>query len=251
MNKSHRRFSAFTLIELLVVIAIIAILAALLLPALARAKEKANKAQCMSNLKQNMLALIMWVNDNEANNLPWQVPVAQGGTKAAGKAGDPYREWRTVAAQLSSPKTFACPSDKRVKIAQSFTTKQDGGFYNPSYQNNSISYWVGLDAGLVYVNGNPVGKFENAQQHIVTGDSNLRVQSPSVNCSSGVNNAAQLDPKAAAPVLQWTNAIHGLVGNLAQADGSVHSVPKGELIRLMSKGDDNGSVHVIMAKPSN
>lgn len=69
---AQKNASAFTLIELLVVIAIIAILAALLLPALSKAKAKAKAVQCISNMKQVLLADRMYTDDNSGFVVPYR-----------------------------------------------------------------------------------------------------------------------------------------------------------------------------------
>ena len=202
MKSTSRHFTqtGFTFVALLVILAVLALLAAMLLPALAAAKNKSMRIQCVNNLKECGLAFRIWEGDHN-DEYPMEVPMAKGGTKKFDTSTDSFRHFKVMSNELSTPKILICPADTRT-VADNFV----------NLKNQSVSYLVSLDVS------------ETIPQMFLDGDRNLTSDDQP---ETGI---LKLVPGQR---LSWTPSIHVNQGNIGLADGSVQQFSNSGLHRAL------------------
>ena len=227
---------AFTRLELAMLVAALALLASMSLPLLANSKIRSEQIACLSNLRQIGHAVHLWANDH-GDRTPWVTPLGEGGTRGL---TNPLKEnaWFQMgwmSNELATPQILVCPSDQHFgaprKMANDFSNLQ-GGFFNPGFRNNSLSYLIGLHAVLELSRG------------ILSGDRNIRWEAQGA-CALGFSFVDVMN--TGQPSVVWTNAIHGVQGNLLFIDGSAEQLSTTGL-QQAARGpiqNDNGSNHFL------
>ena len=241
-NITHKKIGAFTLIELLVVIAIIGILASMLLPALGKAKAKANRIKCVNNQKQLGTAFRVFASDN-GDLYPTQCTGnsyigSLAGASVTGPGAAAWQVYQAMWNELQTPKVLLCPSD-RARATFGRTTDFNALAGAPGASTvNSLGNAANNNSATSYASNHnadearPIG--------LLVADRNMAASSAAgaSTATSFATGRTTINSAALATGTFWAgaaaNAIHDLQGNLTFADGSVQQATATVLQTAMS-----------------
>jgi prepilin-type N-terminal cleavage/methylation domain-containing protein len=253
MKRILKQKRAFTLIELLVVIAIIAILAALLLPALAAAKRKAQRISCVNDLKQVGISFRLWEGDN-GDKYPMAVPVQKNGamdyvyssmnsTMGATFSYDVGAVFTIMSNELSTPKILYCPSDNGIWGTLPRTQATNWVTFDPYAVLGGASSTRTYAYLSYFICGDAMEAYPNM---ILDGDRNIGTATTTATPSAMTNSTYGGDMTqtkwtwASSAQWAWDNSsLHLKNGNLGMADGSVQQVTISGLQTALSTATNN------------
>jgi len=181
--------------------------------------------------------------------MPWRVDTTEGGTQHNPLQNNSWLNYAVMSNELVTPILLACPSDGSTKAARNFSSNPVDGFLSLNFRNNAVSYFIGLDSFLTDAWPATVGVMTAA----LAGDRNLQVDQLNVLCSSGVTTAAAVRAYVRAnpspPLTRWTNAIHGVVGNILMIDGQVAQTSSLRAVDAITPPlDDNATFHLLLPR---
>lgn len=201
-----KRTPAFTRLELLASLAAGVLIVTLIVPALANSGARSDRVVCFNNLRQIGVAYGQFGLEH-GDLAPWRVSTSEGGNMNTPLKHNLDIQFSAISNGLATPRVLADPGDGRPGLrAASNWGHGRGGLLNAAFGKNALSYFLGLD-----------GSFR-VPTSILAGDHNVKAQH-GLGCSSGIVPASQIvtpDP--------WTNAVHGLAGNIVLFDGSAAQV---------------------------
>jgi prepilin-type processing-associated H-X9-DG protein len=233
-TRGYQPLHGFTRLELFAAVIALGLITNVIIAAVATSNRQGDLAMCSNNLRRIGLGYTYFgLEHNDLN--PWNVGMAEGGNFDYPASTIPgllsknnlYVQYSVLSNYLDTPFYLADPGDPRPSLrpARFWSIRADGGLYNFNYQQNSLSYFLGVDGGF------------HLSRSVLAGDRNLPVFSGVTTCSSGIGPVSAIDVR----ITRWTNDVHGLSGNLLFYDGSVRHINNSAVREVLGLSDQSSN----------